>query len=31
MEEIRIMSGKKMRYKIDNANKIITVWGEGCQ
>ncbi|MEH3114489.1 FecR family protein [Pedobacter terrae] len=31
MEEIRIMSGRKLRYKIDNANKIITVWGEGCQ
>lgn len=31
MEEIRIMSGKKMKYKIDTANKIITVWGEGCQ
>ncbi|MCX2496086.1 DUF4974 domain-containing protein [Pedobacter sp. PF22-3] len=31
MEEIRIMSGKKIKYKIDTANKTITVWGEGCQ
>lgn len=31
MEEIRVMSGKKMKYKIDTANKTITVWGEGCQ
>jgi transmembrane sensor len=31
MEEIRVMSGKKMRYKIDTVNKTITVWGEGCQ
>ncbi|MGN7988848.1 FecR family protein [Pedobacter sp. 22226] len=31
MEEIRVMSGKKMKYKIDTVNKTITVWGEGCQ
>ncbi|MBO9672402.1 MAG: FecR family protein [Sphingobacteriaceae bacterium] len=31
MEEISVMSGKKMKYKIDTANKTITVWGEGCQ
>ena len=31
MEEIRVMSGKKMKYKIETANKTITVWGEGCQ
>ncbi|SDG57814.1 ferric-dicitrate binding protein FerR, regulates iron transport through sigma-19 [Pedobacter terrae] len=31
MEEIRVMSGKKIKYKIDTANKTITVWGEGCQ
>lgn len=31
MEEIRVMSGKKIKYKIDTANKTITIWGEGCQ
>ncbi|WP_316828304.1 FecR family protein [Pedobacter miscanthi] len=31
MEEIRVMSGKQMKYKIDTVNKTITVWGEGCQ
>ncbi|TCD25591.1 DUF4974 domain-containing protein [Pedobacter psychrodurus] len=31
MEELRIMSGKHMEYKIDTTTKTITVWGEGCQ
>jgi transmembrane sensor len=31
MEELRIMSGKHMEYKIDTSTKTITVWGEGCQ
>ena len=31
MEEIRIMSGKHMEYRINTKTKTITVWGEGCQ
>lgn len=31
MEEIHIMSGKHINYKIDTNTKTIIVWGEGCQ
>nr|WP_245228039.1 FecR domain-containing protein [Pedobacter petrophilus] len=31
MEEIHIMSGKHIQYKIDTVTKKITVWGEECQ
>lgn len=31
MEEIHIMSGKHIDYKIDTNTKTIIVWGEGCQ
>lgn len=31
MEQISTMSGRHVKYKISTSNKIITVWGEGCQ
>lgn len=31
MEQLSIMSGNHIRYKISASNKIITLWGEGCQ
>lgn len=31
MQQISIMSGKQIHYKINTNNKTITVWGEGCQ
>ncbi|MDQ0638290.1 transmembrane sensor [Pedobacter sp. W3I1] len=31
MEELHVMSGKHLKYKIDTGTKTITVWGEGCQ
>lgn len=31
MEQLRIMSGGHMQYKINEDNKLITLWGEACQ
>jgi transmembrane sensor len=31
MEQLKIMSGNHMRYKINTTNKTIALWGEGCQ
>ncbi|TDQ07484.1 FecR family protein [Pedobacter metabolipauper] len=31
MEQVRIMSGNHIKYKINNNNKKIALWGEGCQ
>lgn len=31
MEQIRIMSGNHIQYKMSGNNKIIALWGEGCQ
>ncbi|MBT2563826.1 FecR family protein [Pedobacter sp. ISL-68] len=31
MEELHVMSGKHLKYKIDTGTKTITIWGEGCQ
>jgi len=31
MEELHVMSGKHLKYKIGTGTKTITVWGEGCQ
>lgn len=31
MQQLSIMSGKHIHYKINTNNKTITVWGEGCQ
>ena len=31
MEELHVMSGKHLKYKIDTGTKTFTVWGEGCQ
>nr|WP_255497586.1 FecR domain-containing protein [Pedobacter sp. AK013] len=31
MEQLHVMSGKHLKYKIDTSTKTITVWGEGCQ
>lgn len=31
MEQIRIMSGNHIQYKISGNHKIIALWGEGCQ
>ena len=31
MEQLRIMSGNKIKYKINNDKNTIALWGEGCQ
>lgn len=31
MEQLRIMSGNKIKYKISNDKNTIALWGEGCQ
>lgn len=31
MEQLKIMSGDHIQYKINPGNKIIDLWGEGCQ
>lgn len=31
MEQLQVMSGSHIRYKISTNNKLITVWGGGCQ
>jgi len=31
MEQLRVMSGNKIKYKINNNKNTIALWGEGCQ
>lgn len=31
MEQLSIMTGNHMKYKISSDHKLITLWGEGCQ
>ncbi|WP_316804275.1 FecR family protein [Pedobacter nototheniae] len=31
MEQIKIMSGNHIQYKLGDHNKLITIWGEGCK